>query len=60
MPGKSGLELLADLKKGRREDADRAYFRASEHRDGRVKATKLGALDFLEKPLSTDKLLVDR
>jgi len=57
MPGKNGLELLGGFEKGWREDADRADFRASEHRDG-GEATKLGRPGFLEKPLSTDKLLV--
>jgi len=57
MPGKSGLELLEDLKKaGVRTPI--VLISGQANIEMAVKATKLGALDFLEKPLSTDKLLV--
>jgi len=58
MPGKSGLELLGGFEKGCVKTPTRADFRAKRTSRWPVKATKLGALDFLEKPLSTDKLLV--
>ena len=57
MPGKSGLELLEDLKKtGARTPI--VLISGQANIEMAVKATRLGALDFLEKPLSTDKLLV--
>jgi two-component system, NtrC family, nitrogen regulation response regulator NtrX len=57
MPGKSGLELLEDLKKtGVRTPI--VLISGQANIEMAVRATKLGALDFLEKPLSTDKLLV--
>ncbi len=57
MPGKNGLELLADLK-GARVKTPIVLISGQANIEMAVKATKLGALDFLEKPLSTDKLLV--
>ena len=57
MPGKSGLELLADLKKAGLKTPI-ILISGQANIEMAVKATKLGALDFLEKPLSTDKLLV--
>jgi two-component system, NtrC family, nitrogen regulation response regulator NtrX len=57
MPGKTGLELLADLKKAG-EKTPIILISGQADIEMAVKATKLGALDFLEKPLSTDKLLV--
>jgi len=57
MPGKSGLELLEDLKNvGVKTPI--ILISGQANIEMAVKATKLGALDFLEKPLSTDKLLV--
>ncbi|HKV26345.1 MAG TPA: sigma-54 dependent transcriptional regulator [Candidatus Acidoferrum sp.] len=57
MPGKSGLELLEDLKQmGMKTPI--VLISGQANVEMAVKATKLGALDFLEKPLSTDKLLV--
>ncbi|MEO8906018.1 MAG: sigma-54 dependent transcriptional regulator [Polyangiaceae bacterium] len=52
-----GLDLLARL---RAAGNDCAVLMMSGHAtiDAAVRATKLGALDFLEKPLSTDRLLV--
>jgi DNA-binding NtrC family response regulator len=57
MPGKSGLELLDDLKKSGVKTPV-VLISGQANIEMAVRATKLGALDFLEKPLSTDKLLV--
>jgi two-component system nitrogen regulation response regulator NtrX len=57
MPGKSGLELLEDLKKAGTKTPV-VLISGQANIEMAVRATKLGALDFLEKPLSTDKLLV--
>ena len=57
MPGKSGLELLEDLKKAGVKTPI-VLISGQANIEMAVRATKLGALDFLEKPLSTDKLLV--
>jgi len=57
MPGKSGLELLEDLKKAGVK-IPVVLISGQANIEMAVRATKLGALDFLEKPLSTDKLLV--
>ena len=57
MPGKNGLELLEDLKKSGLKTPI-VLISGQANIEMAVKATKLGALDFLEKPLSTDKLLV--
>src|SRR5215467_12028724 len=57
MPGKTGMELLEELKKtGVRTPL--ILISGQANIEMAVKATKLGALDFLEKPLSTDKLLI--
>ena len=57
MPGKSGLELLEDLKRAGVKTPI-VLISGQANIEMAVKATKLGALDFLEKPLSTEKLLV--
>jgi two-component system, NtrC family, nitrogen regulation response regulator NtrX len=57
MPGKSGLELLEELKKAGVETPI-VLISGQATIEMAVKATRLGALDFLEKPLTTDKLLV--
>ena len=57
MPGKSGLELLHDLKAAGVKTPI-VLISGQANIEMAVKATRLGALDFLEKPLSTDKLLV--
>jgi len=57
MPGKSGLELLEDLKAANVKTPI-ILVSGQANIEMAVRATKLGALDFLEKPLSTDKLLV--
>ena len=57
MPGKSGLELLEDLKASGVKTPI-VLVSGQANIEMAVKATKLGALDFLEKPVSTDKLLL--
>ena len=57
MPGKSGLELLEELKKAGVQTPI-VLISGQANIETAVKATRLGALDFLEKPLTTDKLLV--
>jgi DNA-binding NtrC family response regulator len=57
MPGKSGMELLEDLKKAGVQTPI-VLISGQANIEMAVKATRLGALDFLEKPLSTDKLLL--
>ena len=57
MPGKSGLELLEDLKAAGVKTPI-VLISGQANIEMAVKATKLGALDFLEKPLSSDKLLL--
>src|SRR5437764_8258945 len=57
MAGKSGLELLEDLKKAGVKTPI-VLISGQANIEMAVKATRLGALDFLEKPLSTEKLLV--
>src|ERR1700722_18740172 len=57
MPGKDGISLLEDLKaSGVTTPIVMISGQASV--ELAVRATKLGAADFLEKPLSTEKLLV--
>ncbi|MGZ4788653.1 MAG: sigma-54-dependent transcriptional regulator [Terriglobales bacterium] len=57
MPGRDGLALLEDLKTNG-VTAPVVMMSGQAHIEMAVKATRLGALDFLEKPLSTDKLLL--
>ena len=57
MPGKSGLQLLEELKAGGVESPV-VMMSGQAHIEMAVKATRLGALDFLEKPISTEKLLL--
>jgi DNA-binding NtrC family response regulator len=57
MPGKDGLRLLEELRaSGVQTPVVMISGQATV--EMAVKATRLGALDFLEKPLSTDKLLL--
>ncbi len=57
MPGKSGLEFLEEIRNaGVRTPL--ILISGQANIEMAVRATKLGALDFLEKPLSTDKLLL--
>jgi two-component system, NtrC family, nitrogen regulation response regulator NtrX len=57
MPGKDGITLLEDLRKAG-VTAPSVMMSGQATIEMAVKATKLGALDFLEKPISTDKLLL--
>jgi DNA-binding NtrC family response regulator len=57
MPGKDGLTLLEEMKK-QGVTAPVVMMSGQAHIEMAVKATRLGALDFLEKPISTDKLLL--
>ena len=57
MPGLDGLEVLGEVKRLR---PDLAVVMISGHAtvETAVKATRLGAYDFIEKPLSLDKILL--
>jgi two-component system nitrogen regulation response regulator NtrX len=57
MPGKDGLSFLEDLKT-QGVTTPVVMMSGQAHIDMAVRATRLGALDFLEKPVSTDKLLL--
>jgi two-component system nitrogen regulation response regulator NtrX len=57
MPRRDGLMLLEDLKTAG-VAAPVVMMSGQAHIEMAVRATRLGALDFLEKPLSTEKLLV--
>ena len=57
MPGRDGLALLEDLKAAG-VTTPVVMMSGQAHIEMAVRATRLGALDFLEKPLSTDKLLL--
>lgn len=57
MPGKDGLALLADLKAAG-VATPVVMVSGQANVEMAVRATRLGAVDFLEKPLSSDKLLV--
>jgi DNA-binding NtrC family response regulator len=57
MPGKDGLALLEDLRNGGLA-LPVVMISGQANIEMAVRATRLGAVDFLEKPLSTDKLLL--
>jgi two-component system, NtrC family, nitrogen regulation response regulator NtrX len=57
MPGKDGLSLLEDLRAAGL-DLPVVMISGQANIEMAVRATRLGAVDFLEKPLSTDKLLL--
>jgi two-component system, NtrC family, nitrogen regulation response regulator NtrX len=57
MPGKDGLSLLEDLRNAGIA-LPAVMISGQANIAMAVKATRLGAVDFLEKPLSTDKLLL--
>jgi two-component system nitrogen regulation response regulator NtrX len=57
MPGMDGLEALAEIKQ-RRPDATVVMISGHGTIETAVKATKLGAYDFIEKPLSLEKTLL--
>jgi two-component system, NtrC family, nitrogen regulation response regulator NtrX len=57
MPGMDGLTLLEQIKAAG-VTTPMVMMSGQAHIEMAVKATRLGALDFLEKPISTDKLLL--
>jgi two-component system, NtrC family, nitrogen regulation response regulator NtrX len=57
MPGKDGLTLLEELK-SQGVTAPVVMMSGQAHIEMAVRATRLGALDFLEKPISSDKLML--
>jgi DNA-binding NtrC family response regulator len=57
MPGKDGLSLLEDLR-SQGFALPVVMISGQANIEMAVRATRLGAIDFLEKPLSTDKLLL--
>jgi two-component system nitrogen regulation response regulator NtrX len=57
MPGKDGIALLEELK-GMGVKAPVVMMSGQATIEVAVKATRLGAIDFLEKPITTEKLLV--
>src|SRR5580693_2012543 len=57
MPGKDGLSFLEDLR-AQGIAVPVVMMSGQAHIEMAVRATRLGALDFLEKPISTEKLLV--
>lgn len=57
MPGRDGLSLLEELK-AQGVTTPMVMMSGQAHIEMAVRATKLGALDFLEKPISTEKLLL--
>jgi len=57
MPGRDGISLLEDLKNGG-VSSPVVMMSGQATIEMAVRATRLGAIDFLEKPISTDKLLL--
>ena len=57
MPRRDGIQLLQDLKT-HEVSAPVVMMSGQAHIEMAVKATQLGALDFLEKPISSEKLLL--
>jgi len=57
MPGKDGIALLEEIK-SLGVTTPMVMMSGQAHIDMAVRATKLGAIDFLEKPISTEKLLL--
>jgi DNA-binding NtrC family response regulator len=57
MPAKNGLVFLEELRSSS-VTTPVVMMSGQAHIEMAVRATKLGALDFLEKPVSTDKLLL--
>ena len=59
LPGRDGLELLADLRESPPEARPEVVMISGHGTiEAAVKATKLGAYDFLEKPLSLERTLI--
>ena len=57
MPGKDGIALLEEIK-ALGVTTPVVMMSGQAHIDMAVRATRLGAIDFLEKPISTEKLLL--
>lgn len=57
MPGKDGLAFLEELR-AQEIKTPVVMMSGQAHIEMAVRATKLGAMDFLEKPVSTEKLLL--
>lgn len=57
MPGKDGIALLEEIK-ALGVTTPVVMMSGQAHIEMAVKATRLGAIDFLEKPISTEKLLL--
>jgi two-component system nitrogen regulation response regulator NtrX len=57
LPGKDGLEILLELRE-RRLDLEVVMISGHGTIETAVRATKLGAFDFVEKPLSLEKTLL--
>ena len=57
MPGKDGIALLEEIK-ALDVTAPVVMMSGQAHIEMAVRATRLGAIDFLEKPISTEKLLL--
>jgi DNA-binding NtrC family response regulator len=57
MPGKDGLALLTEMKAAGVQTPV-VMMSGQAHIEMAVRATRLGAIDFLEKPISTEKLLL--
>ncbi len=57
LPGKDGLEVLKEIKKSEPETAV-VIMTGHGTIDTAVKALKLGAMDFIEKPLDLNKIIV--
>ena len=57
MPGKDGIALLEEIK-ALGVTTPVVMMSGQAHVQMAVRATRLGAIDFLEKPISTDKLLL--
>jgi two-component system, NtrC family, nitrogen regulation response regulator NtrX len=59
LPGRDGLEVLAEMREMKPETRPEIVIISGHGTiEAAVKATKLGAYDFLEKPLSLDRTLI--
>ncbi len=59
LPGRDGLEVLAEMREMKAETRPEVVIISGHGTiEAAVKATKLGAYDFLEKPLSLDRTLI--
>lgn len=57
MPGKDGLELAQELRKGGRTDLSVMFLTALRSADGMDDAKNTGAVAYLEKPVQSSKLV---